>query len=85
MTSATAPKATQSTRFAWLQRIPRVYIALLVLVLVLGLLSWQSVLPTNLLNMVRQGGPLGLAAIGQTFVWGKFTRWLAKTVPVNRR
>lgn len=55
-------------RRRWLAALPRVYLALLGLLIVLALLSPRSVEPTNLLNLTRQGALLGLVAIGQTIV-----------------
>lgn len=69
MTDVTLDKqaSERPARALW-SHIPKVYIALLALVIVLGVFSFRSIAPSNLANLVRQGGPLGLAAIGQTLV-----------------
>jgi len=51
-----------------LSSVPSVYWALLVLLVILGILSHKSVEPRALLNIVRQGAPVGLVALGQTLV-----------------
>jgi len=51
-----------------LRLIPRVFLALLLMLVVLALLSPRSVEPANLLSLVRQGATIGLVAIGQTVV-----------------
>lgn len=51
-----------------LSTLPRVYFALLGLVVFLGIVSPLSVAPENLINLVRQGAALGCVAIGQTIV-----------------
>jgi ribose transport system permease protein len=56
------------TRASFLRVIPRVFLALFVLVVVLGILSPLSVTPSNLLNLLRQGAALGVVALGQTLV-----------------
>ncbi|MBC7813263.1 MAG: ABC transporter permease [Burkholderiales bacterium] len=61
------------TRSAWFRRsafakIPPVFIILLGMVIVLSIISPRSAEPSNLINLVRQGGPTGLVAIGQTAV-----------------
>lgn len=68
MASITSGATIRQTAFDLWNRLPKVYIALLLLVIILGMLSVRSIMPSNLLSMIRQGGPLGLAAIGQTFV-----------------
>jgi ribose transport system permease protein len=56
------------TRASFLRMIPKVFLALFVLVVVLGILSPLSVTPSNLLNLLRQGAALGVVALGQTLV-----------------
>jgi ribose transport system permease protein len=56
------------TKTKFLRTIPKVFLALLVLVVVLGIISPLSVTPTNLLNLLRQGAALGVVALGQTLV-----------------
>jgi ribose transport system permease protein len=51
-----------------LKVIPRVFLALLVLLLILAIFSPRSVAPNNLLNLLRQGSALGVVALGQTLV-----------------
>jgi ribose/xylose/arabinose/galactoside ABC-type transport system permease subunit len=51
-----------------LRSIPRVYLALILLLLILAVLSPRSVEPSNLLSLVRQAATIGLVAIGQTVV-----------------
>jgi ribose transport system permease protein len=48
--------------------VPRIYFALLLMVILLSILSPRSTEPGNLLNLVRQGATIGLVAIGQTMV-----------------
>lgn len=55
-------------RESFVARLPKVYFALLLLVIVLGIFSPSSAAPSNLLNLVRQGATIGLVAIGQTIV-----------------
>jgi ribose/xylose/arabinose/galactoside ABC-type transport system permease subunit len=55
-------------RWQWLAQLPKVYFALVLIVLVLALLSPRSAEPSNLLNLIRQGASIGLVAVGQTFV-----------------
>lgn len=55
----------QRTPLRWL---PRIYWALLLLIVILGLISPRSVEPGNLINLMRQGATIGLVAIGQTIV-----------------
>lgn len=55
----------QRTPFA---RLPAVYLALIGMVIALAVISPRAADPTNLINLIRQGGPLGLVAIGQTVV-----------------
>lgn len=57
----------QSLR-ARLAGVPRIYWALLVLVVLLGVVSPGSVAPQNLIDVTRQAAPLGLVATGQTLV-----------------
>jgi ribose/xylose/arabinose/galactoside ABC-type transport system permease subunit len=75
MTEAATPEARTeargvlaSIRQRWPRNLPVVFPALLTLVIVLGLLSPRSVEPGNLINLARQGAPLGLVATGQTVV-----------------
>jgi ribose/xylose/arabinose/galactoside ABC-type transport system permease subunit len=65
---AQQPTLAERFRRSPLNRIPKVYFALVILVVVLGLRSPSSVEPSNLANLVRQGAPIGLVAIGQTAV-----------------
>jgi ribose transport system permease protein len=51
-----------------LRMVPRVFLALLVLLLILAIFSPRSVAPSNLLNLLRQGSALGVVALGQTLV-----------------
>jgi len=48
--------------------VPRVFLALALMLLLLAVLSPRSVEPANLLSLVRQGATIGLVAIGQTVV-----------------
>ena len=61
-----------ATLIAWvrrlLSRVPLIFWALALLVILLGIFSPRSVQSSNLASLVRQGGPLGLVAVGQTFV-----------------
>ena len=57
-----------SIGFRWLQTVPKVYWALLGLIIVLGIISPSSVGPNNLLNLTRQAALLGMVAVGQTIV-----------------
>ncbi|MCU0514713.1 MAG: ABC transporter permease [Anaerolineae bacterium] len=66
--SADAAAPARRALPAWLQRLPRIYLALVGMVLLLGLISPLSVEPGDLLNLMRQGATIGLVAIGQTFV-----------------
>jgi len=52
----------------FLRAIPRVFFALALMVVVLGVLSPRSIEPNNLLSLIRQGATIGLVAIGQTVV-----------------
>ncbi len=52
----------------WLRGLPKVYLALALLIVVLGIASPRSIVPENLINLVRQGAALGAVAIGQTVV-----------------
>lgn len=63
-----SPTLIDRLRRSPLNKIPKVYFALIAMVIVLGLRSPSSVEPGNLVNLVRQGAPLGLVAIGQTAV-----------------
>ncbi len=56
------------TRTNFLRMIPKVFLALLVLLLILAVFSPRSVAPGNLLNLLRQGSALGVVALGQTLV-----------------
>jgi ribose transport system permease protein len=51
-----------------LKVVPRVFLALLILLLILAIFSPRSVAPSNLLNLLRQGSALGVVALGQTVV-----------------
>ncbi len=51
-----------------LRHVQPVVFALVGMVIVLALVSPRSAEPANLINLVRQGGPLALVAIGQTIV-----------------
>lgn len=66
--STQPPTLAERFRRSSLNRIPKVYFALIALVILLGLRSPSSVEPGNLANLVRQGAPIGLVAIGQTAV-----------------
>lgn len=65
-----AANATLSNRLRTspLRLLPRVFFALVVMVIVLGLVSPLSIAPSNLVNLMRQGAALGVVAIGQTIV-----------------
>lgn len=51
-----------------LSRVQPVILALIGMVLLLAVVSPRSAEPSNLINLVRQGAPLALVAIGQTVV-----------------
>jgi ribose transport system permease protein len=51
-----------------LSRVQPVVFALLGMILLLAIVSPRSAEPSNLINLIRQGGPLALVAIGQTMV-----------------
>jgi ribose transport system permease protein len=51
-----------------LSRVQPVVFALLGMIVLLALVSPRSAEPSNLINLIRQGGPLALVAIGQTMV-----------------
>jgi ribose transport system permease protein len=51
-----------------LNAMPKVYLALLALLIFLSMVSPRSTEPGNLINLVRQGATIGLVAIGQTVV-----------------
>ncbi len=51
-----------------LRKIPSIFFALLLLLILLSVISPRSTEVGNLLNMVRQGATIGLVAIGQTVV-----------------
>jgi ribose transport system permease protein len=51
-----------------LRMVPRVFLALALMLVVLAVLSPRSVEPANLLSLIRQGATIGLVAIGQTVV-----------------
>jgi ribose transport system permease protein len=55
-------------RHSPLSRIQPVFLALIGMIILLALVSPRSAEPSNLINLVRQGGPLALVAIGQTIV-----------------
>ncbi len=65
--TSTALDVTARAR-ALLASVPRVYWALLVLIILLGIVSPRSVEPRHLLDLARQGSALGLVALGQTAV-----------------
>jgi ribose transport system permease protein len=63
----------QATRHAgrdWLRYLPTYgpYVLLLALIVVAAILSPAFLKITNLLNILRQAGPLAIVAVGQTFV-----------------
>jgi ribose transport system permease protein len=68
----TAPSTTarliEQYRRSPLSRVQPVFFALVGMVILLAIVSPRSAEPSNLINMVRQGGPLALVAIGQTVV-----------------
>jgi ribose transport system permease protein len=51
-----------------LRLLPRVFFALVAMVIILGIVSPLSIAPGNLINLMRQGAALGIVAIGQTIV-----------------
>lgn len=59
---------TQRYQNSPLARIPAVFFALVLMIAALALISPRSAEPSNIINFVRQGAPLALAAIGQTVV-----------------
>lgn len=64
----TRPGLPPVTPARFLRRIPPIYWAFLGLVVVLGVVSPRSIEPVHLLDLARQGAPLGLVALGQTIV-----------------
>ena len=59
-----APTTPRTTIVEWLRRpsfgrLPTIYPVLVGIILVLALISPRSAEPGNLINLVRQGGPLG--------------------------
>jgi ribose transport system permease protein len=68
-TAATTPnRLLDLYRRSPLSRVQPVFFALLGMVILLAIVSPRSAEPSNLINLVRQGGPLALVAIGQTVV-----------------
>jgi ribose transport system permease protein len=68
MATATQSAPTPNPVRVALRLIPRVFLALVFMLLLLAVLSPRSVEPANLLSLVRQGATIGLVAIGQTVV-----------------
>jgi ribose transport system permease protein len=69
MTTTTANSSRNERRGNnFLKTLPRVFFALVVLLVFLGIVSPLSVAPSNLVNLIRQGAALGIVAIGQTIV-----------------
>jgi len=70
MTTATSITARliEQYRRSPLSRVQPVFFALVGMVILLAIVSPRSAEPSNLINMVRQGLPLALVAIGQTVV-----------------
>ena len=70
MTTATSITARliEQYRRSPLSRVQPVFFALVGMVILMAIVSPRSAEPSNLINMVRQGGPLALVAIGQTVV-----------------
>jgi ribose transport system permease protein len=68
--AVSSPQDARRTRtwVAKLAAVPRVYWALLGLLLLLAIISPRSAEPANLLNLSRQGALLGVVALGQTIV-----------------
>jgi ribose transport system permease protein len=67
MTTASATRNERSQN-NFFKQLPRVFFALFVLLVFLGIVSPLSVAPSNLVNLIRQGAALGIVAIGQTIV-----------------